>query len=139
MNWKEKRRMRLKLSEDEAGVSLIEVLASILISSIIALGILKSAITANTTSARSIRDNIAMQLAIEKMEEFSRTDPSTLDDADDLSESGVTRDAYSFERVTDVTVEADGTRTVNIVVTSNATKTGSAVTIENSFALWGER
>lgn len=132
-------RTRRKLADDEGGVSLIEVMASILISSIIALGILKSAIAANNTSARSIRDNIAMQLAIEKMEEFSRTDPSTLDDGDDLSESGVTRDTYSFARISDVTIEADGTRTVNITVTSDATKTGSSVTIENSFALWGER
>lgn len=121
------------------GEGLVEVMFSLVLFALIGLGFAYSGITASNTSGRNFQSAAAMKLALEKMEEFVRINPQDLSDADDATESSVQSGNMSFTRTTDVTINTDRTRSVEITVISNVPNSDTAVTIANSFALWGTR
>jgi len=125
--------------KNEDGFSLVEVLVALILSSIVALGIMQSTLTSYRFSQRMVNDSLAGQLALEKMEEISSISPQTLDDTDDAVEDPVVRNNISFIRTVDVSINADRSRTVAVRVQSKNSHIAIDTTLTNSFALWGER
>lgn len=127
------------LLNDDQGFSLVEILVAISFSAIVSLGLLKAMLLSQGLGNKTVHESLAMQLALEQMETFASVDPSTFSDSMDDEEDAVLRSGYSFRRVTDITVNSDRSRSVNVVVASNYPGAEVEVTVENTFALWGER
>ena len=124
---------------EEKGFAVIEFLVSTIIISVVSLGMLHSTLSSMKISKKSHYDSTAYQLAVERLEDYSVINPQTLDNGDDTSETGISRNNMEFTRTTDVTINTNGSRTVNVVVTSVNGLLDSSVTLSNSFPLWGER
>ena len=121
----------------ETAFSLLEVMAAILLLSITTLGITRSTILSYRTGLRNERNGIALQLALQKMEDMAGVNPVTLSDANDAVETPLVIENLRFNRVTNVTVNGDNSRTVSVVVNSNKPELGGHAELENTFALWG--
>ncbi|MCB0333339.1 MAG: prepilin-type N-terminal cleavage/methylation domain-containing protein [Bdellovibrionales bacterium] len=130
------RRSRITLC-NEQGFSIAEILCAMTLFAIFALGLAKTTILSMQMRHKSAYDSIASQLAVEKMEEFAGTDPSSLSDGDSWDES-VSRGNMSFNRNSSVSVHSDGSRTVYVDVTAESSVSGSTVSLMNTFYLWGE-
>lgn len=111
--------------ESEKGFSLLEILFGILLVSVMAMGIVKSSTLAMKTREKTIRDSSAMKLALITMEQFSSSDPSSLSDSDDSTDT-TTLDGLTYTRVIDITENADGSKTIDVSVNNNAGLVGSA-------------
>lgn len=122
---------------NEKGFSLIEVLVGFSILSVVALNITYSSILSYKITKRNIRNSIASQLAHERMEDLAAVSPANLGDTYDETESDLEVENISFTRVTEVTVNADNSRSVTVTVTANAEELGGAAEVSNTFALWG--
>lgn len=86
---------------------------------------------------RNIRNSVAAQLALDKIEMLSSTDPSTLDSSDNQTESPLVSKNISFKRVTTITVNDDNSRTVTVEVTNLKNILGGHAIFTNRFSLWG--
>jgi len=126
-----------KNARKEKGFSLVETLVALTILATVGLSLSYSMITAIRASRRAERNSVASQLAFRKMEELAQVNPNNLSNANDLRESALTVNGIAYTRVTDVTVNADGSRTVDITVSPKNDRYGSPVTYRSSFFLWG--
>jgi prepilin-type N-terminal cleavage/methylation domain-containing protein len=104
----------------QQGVSIIEVLVSMVILSIVALATCNNTIKGFVFFKRVARQSYASQLALDRLETLAARDPSTLTSADSSTESQLNYRNVQFERTTTVTVNADNSRTVSVVVSSAA-------------------
>jgi Tfp pilus assembly protein PilV len=120
-----------------AGLTMIEVLVALMLLSITSLSIAVATISAIKQTRRSERNSYATHLAFRKLEELASIDPSNLTDSYDASESNLTVDSISYTRTTDVTVNADNSRTVSVTVAPVNASRGKTVTYQSTFALWG--
>ncbi|NMC64511.1 MAG: prepilin-type N-terminal cleavage/methylation domain-containing protein [SAR324 cluster bacterium] len=119
------------------GFSLIEVMATILILAVTGLAIARSTIVSYRIMHRNERNAIALQLALQAMEEYATLSPVTLSASNDRSEPLVIYNNMKFARTSTVTVNGDNSRTVSIVVTPVDSELGGAATLTNTFPLWG--
>lgn len=121
----------------EKGISLLEVLATISLLAMVALGTTANTIFAFQTNKRTQISNFAHNLAMAKIEEFAGIDVSTLDDSDDSVESNilVAGLTLSFTRTTNVTVNADNSRSVAVTVRCNDPKFTGTSSYTSTFAL----
>lgn len=123
---------------DEGGFGLIEVIVASAIFAVISMSLLQSTFGFVRNRDRTVRNSMAMQLAVETMESFAAQNPESLSDANDTTET-VSFQGIDFVRTVDVTVNSDRSRSVALQIESvNQNRGGSAV-IQNSFALWGTR
>jgi prepilin-type N-terminal cleavage/methylation domain-containing protein len=120
----------------QRGTSLLEVLAVMVLFAIMALALMRTSAAALSMRGHTQMRSLMRQIAGEGMEEMAAQNPINLTDADDASAS-LTRAGLAFTRAIDVTVNADGSRTVDVTVTSTNSKFGRTVTISSTFALWG--
>jgi len=124
-------------SNREEGFLLIEILVALLLLSIVAAALTLNAITASKTLRKTIRHSVSSQLANTKMEELLAVNPVTLDDSDDLLESGIIVDNIAYDREVDVTVNPDDSRTLVVIVALSGSTTEAVTTLVNSVSLWG--
>lgn len=120
----------------QSGFSLVEALIAMLVLSVLALGMAHSTILAYKIEKRNLRNSVAQELAVRKMEELAAINPAFLDGNDSASET-VTSDGIPYTRTTSVTVNDDNSRTVTISVAGARAELGGTATIANTFALWG--
>lgn len=118
--------------------TLLEIMASITVFAVFFLSFQAASSTATWTLGKSLRTANSYELATRKLEELAMTDPSTLDNSDDLTET-VTVDSANYSRVTDITVQADGSVTASVAVTPSNTKYGPGTTLVTTFQLWGNQ
>ena len=128
---------RMNHQRRESGFSIMEVMVAIVLLAFIGLASARNSIMSMSTLKRSIRNSIATQLAIEKIEELGSVDPTTLDSTDNSSETGITQDNISFSRTTTILVNADLSRSVTVVVAPNDENLGGSYTATSRFPLWG--
>lgn len=95
----------------------------------------KSSEMAILLRGKSARHATAMEIALDRIEEISGMDPAQLDDSDD-SVSMVVRDGKAYNLSVDVTVNADGSRSVEIDVKGDSRFGGSA-SLRTTLPLWG--
>lgn len=115
---------------------IIEALVILCLAAILGLTLTYSAVLAMQTRTRSIHDSIATQLALERLEELSATDPATLSSASN-STTTVYQNDVAFTRIVTVTVNSNGSRTVAIAVSDNNDRIGGDAQISDTFPLWG--
>lgn len=127
--------LMLRHRGSQSGFFLVEALAMMLLLAILGFAFTKSAQMAILLRSKSARHATAMEIAVDKMEEISGIDPSTLDDSSD-SLTTVVRDGRAFSLAVDVTVNGDGSREVAIEVSGGSILGGSA-SLEKSLPLWG--
>lgn len=123
----------------ELGFSLIEVLAAMLIISVISIGVHTSTVGALYTAKKTEINHAATSLVISKVEELSAIETKDLTAADGGTESNVAWPAYTnldFTRVTTIVVNADQSRTVTVSVSSNSTYIPTTVEFTTTFAVW---
>ena len=123
----------------EAGFSILEVLAAIVLLSIVGLNVTYGTIISLRMLKRSMRTSLATELAAQRMEELAALDPSTLNDSYDLVETGLISDNVSFSRTTEVTVNSDKSVTVDISVVGEHSTLGGRAALSNTFAYWGKQ
>ena len=82
----------------EGGVSLIEVLVALVIFSIMGLSVAYSTMAKMNAQARNVRNNLALQIAMDSLEQYAAIDPDTLDDTDDSTGVTVQRQGINFLR-----------------------------------------
>ncbi len=121
----------------EAGFTIMEVLVAIVLLAVVGLASARNSVMSMSTLKRSIRNSIAMQLAVEKLEELGSINPTSLDASDNATESAVVQDSISFSRTTTVVVNSDQSRSVTIVVQANDASLGGNYTASSRFPLWG--
>jgi prepilin-type N-terminal cleavage/methylation domain-containing protein len=124
-------------TRSERGLSLVESLVAIVILAITGLSLAHTMISATRYTRRAERNSIATQLAFEKMEQLAARSPATLGDAFDLTETALTVNRIAYNRTTNVTVNADGSRTVVVDVWPRDSSLGKRVTYQSTFARWG--
>ena len=122
----------------ERGSSMLEVLVATLILAIVGLTVSLSAISGIRYQKVSEIGNIAMNLAVSKAEQLSGIRIDLLTDSYDATESNlqVTGHKIEFKRVTDVTVNTDGSRTIAITVSSSSTYLPQPARYTTTFAPW---
>ncbi len=125
-------------AQRQRGSSIVEVLVAMSLFSIVAVGLAQSAAYSLRFQKSAELGNLARNLAVSKAEELAGVSLADLDDSFDGTESNLTvvGHSISFDRVTDVTVNADGSRTVDIVVSSPSPLLFTAVTYSTRFAPW---
>jgi len=131
------KRWGITLQRNEKGMSLLESLAAISILSVVGLSLTYSTIASYKLTHRNIRNSVAAQLALERMEEMAARNPSTLSSADNELEEAVYVDNMSFSRNTEIEVNVDGSRTIFVDVETNNESLGGRSSVVNTFALWG--
>ena len=99
---------------------MVELLVTTFILSFISLGVAKSTVVAYKTSNHTRAESVAMQMAIETMEEYTSINPQTLADDSDTTDPIIVREGLSFSRVVDVTIDANRSRNVQVTVESNS-------------------
>lgn len=127
------------LSAAQAGFSMMEVLVAMAVFAIVALGAAQSTIYAVKFQKYAEVSNAARNLAVSKAEELTGVDLALLDDRYDLSESDIAvvgHNAVKFNRSTNVSVNSDGSRTVDITVSSSSPLLRKPIQYSTRFAPW---
>ncbi|MDD2942497.1 MAG: prepilin-type N-terminal cleavage/methylation domain-containing protein [bacterium] len=123
----------------ESGFSLVEVMASFLVIAVISMAIMKNTVTALSSAKLAEVNHAASSLAISKMEELSSVDTRVLDasyNGVELAVAWPDLNGITFERSTTVTVAADESRKVEVIVTSNSAKLPTSVMFDTTFVPW---
>jgi len=123
---------------NEGGFCLVELLVSVIIIAIITMGVAGSTIAAMKYAKFTEANHIASSLAISKMEELASRTASELDSSDSETEDAVTWPGtdFTFKRVTTVAVNADNSRRVEIVVSTNNAPIPTSAKFGTTFAVW---
>ena len=129
---------QLESRDGESGFTLIEVLVSMLILSVMSLGVAMNTLGALRTAKFTEINHAASTLAISKMEEFAAMNVSALSSSLDATETAVTWSDFqtTFTRTSIITENADDSRTVNVTVSSNNPKLATTVEFETTFVDW---
>ena len=125
-------------SSGEKGFFLMEVLVVICLFAILGLSIAQSNQTAVRMRGMAVHDSVAMQLAMESLENYASLDPATLN-ADDNYSDQVTRSGIKFQRTLTVNVNSDTSRTISVAVTGLNSALGGSANVSGTFALWGSQ
>ena len=130
--------MNRQISKNEGGFGLMEVLVAVVLLGIVCLAIASNVITGLRFHKHAEIDLLAKNLAVSKVEELSGIVLDDLDDSYDGTEANllVTGHAIAFTRVTDVTIEADGARFIEITVSSDSPYLPTPVNYSTRFATW---
>lgn len=120
---------------NESGVSLIELMVTVLLLTVIGAAATASTITYLHARKRAMNDSLALQLAQERIEEFAAVDPVRFSDGDSWTEIE-TRLGLAFTRVSTISLNADNSRTVVVQVSPNQETDGGSATISASFVPW---
>ena len=122
----------------QAGSTIVEVLVAIVLFGLVGLSMATSNIYGIKFQKRAELGNLATNLAVTKIEQLAGYDPTTLDAGDNSSETGIAVSGHSitFNRVTTITVNSDGSRTVQVTVSSPIASLLTPVTYVTRFAPW---
>lgn len=129
--------LNCEAGSNQRGMTLVEVLVALVLLSVVPLGLTYSSILSYKVIHRNQRHSVASQLALDRMEDLAATNPANLNDTFDETENNVVVDGASFTRITEVTLNADNSRTVLVTVTGNEASLGGRATVSSTFALWG--
>ncbi len=129
----------IRTYKNQRGFSLLETLVAVTFLAVAALAVLSSTTTALRLTKRSIRNSVASQLATQKMEELAGVDPALLSSANSSIESAVVFNNMTFQRQTTVSVNSNGSRTINVAVQNVDAARGGRANLTNVFPVWGNQ
>jgi Tfp pilus assembly protein PilV len=124
--------------DGDAGMGLLEILVAIFLIGIISLGIAANTISSTQIVKKTEINYAASNLALSKVELLAAMDTTSLTAANGSTENNLTVPGtqLTFRRVTVVTVNADGSRTIEVTVTSNSTAVPTTSHFKTTLALW---
>ena len=130
--------IKIQEPNGEEGMVLLEVLAAVLLLSVISLSVAINSLNAMRTAKFTEHNHAASSLAISKMEELASIDVSNLTAANSSTESSVTFGSLNtqFSRVATVTVNADNSRSITVEVSTVDAPIPTTVSFTTSFAEW---
>lgn len=131
-------RYAARAAANENGALLIDTLFAIALYSVLALNLSLTGALMIKTRNRSVYNSVAMQLAMEKMEELSALNPELLTNDTDESETIAVGQRH-FIRQVDITVLPEGPREAEVTVSAENEDIDVSVSLNSSFALWGTR
>ena len=123
----------------EQGFGLLEILVSMSLLAVVGLSLASSMYTAIRTQKKTLYADVAYNLAVNKVELYAAINTADLDDTYDDNETGLTLSTLpdiTFDRVTDVTVNADNSRTVDITVTCNHPLLPVSIDYSATYPVW---
>ena len=120
------------------GFSIIEVLCALCLFMVMGLGLTYNSIYALKFQKNAELANLATNLAVTKAEELAGVDASTLSSGNNSTETGLTVTGHkiTFNRSTTITVNADGSRTVVVLVSSPSPFLLKSVSYSTRLAPW---
>lgn len=133
MSWEKRRRIR-----NDRGLTMVESLISLVLLSIIGLSVTYSAMYGVRFQRYTEIGNIAMNLALSKVEELSGIRLDLLDSSYGGTETNLTVTGYKvkFTRVTTVTTNADGSKQIDVTISANKAYLLNSVHFTTTFAPW---
>jgi hypothetical protein len=108
-----------------------------LLVSISALAIVESSILAIKSTKHSYRTLVANQLAVKRLEELAARDPDQLTSANAGQEWVETEDSLSFSRTVTILANADGSKTITVLVAPPTGVWGGEVEVSTTVAQRG--
>lgn len=135
---KSDKRFFLEETVSDAGFALLELLAGILLISVLSMAVAMNTMMALKVAKFTEANHAASSLAISKIEELAAVDTVNLDSSYDQTESSLTwgNTNMTFSRSVTVTVNADDSRTVDVTVASVNMVIPTTVNFSTTFALW---
>ncbi len=117
---------------------MIEVLVAISLFAVVALALTQSAIFGMRFQLQAQIGNLARNLAVSKAEQLAGVQIGDLNSSYNLTEPNliVTGHKIAFTRTTSISVNTDGSRTVNIIVSSASSYLPKPVSYTTRFAPW---
>ena len=133
--------MLMKKISCEKGVGLIEILFSLWLIAIMSLGLGSNIVSTFRTHKSVLISEAVNDLAIERVEVYSSINPLEMTQASHGDSENSLTVPYiknmTFTRTTTITVNADTSRTINVVVTCNhAGFANKTTTLETTFIRW---
>lgn len=130
--------MKTKKLADCRASSLVEVMVAVVFFAIVGLALTQSVLGGIRFQKQAEIIMLAKNLAISKAEQLSGVSTTLLNDTYDLTENNltVTGHTITFTRVTNVTVNSDGSVTVDVSVSSLNPILTNAVSFTTRFAPW---
>lgn len=122
--------------QSESGFLIAELMLVLILLGIFGLSLLRANLMSVSSHGAAEMEALASEIGAEAMEEYAGIDPINLDDADDRSDT-VERGTHVFNRVVNVTVNADSSRTIVVTIASQNPRYTTSVTFQNRFAKWG--
>lgn len=122
----------------QEGYTLIELLVGMLLIAIISMAVMRNTTGALWASKLTEVNHIASSLAISKAEELAAQEAQNIA-ATATTETNLTHAGsnITFTRTTTVTVNADNSRDIVIVVSSENPNVPTTVTFQTTFVPWG--
>ncbi|HMO18997.1 MAG TPA: hypothetical protein PKA63_07800 [Oligoflexia bacterium] len=123
---------------DEKGSSMLEMLVGLVFLSLVGLNILWSGVSATRFQKQVELGNVAMNIAISKAESLAGVFIDQLNNSYNETNEPVTSETGNIEfyRTTVVTTNPDGSRTINISVSSVDKYLPNPITYTTTFAAW---
>ena len=123
---------------DQRGFSMVEVLIGTFLLAVMGLALSNSLIYSIRSHKYVEIGNVAKNLAVSKTEELSGVRIDLLNDSYDSTENNVAVSGHqiTFKRVTNVTVNADGSRTIDVTVSSGSNTLLSSASYSTTYAPW---
>lgn len=127
--------------QSEHAFGLVELLFSIGLIAIIALGVGANIVTTFRSHKSVLVSEALGDLAVERIERYSSINPLEMDNSSHDDNENNLKVPYistiEFTRVTDITVNADSSRSVSVTVTCNhPSYTNKTLTLETTFIRW---
>ena len=120
----------------QRGMSLVETLVVITLFAILGLTLTFTDVHMMANRGWIRNNSIASQLAIEGLEQYAGIDPATLSSANNSS-SNISRENLTFTRAITFTTNADGSRSIDVLVSCSECSVGGSATASGNFPLWG--
>lgn len=129
---------QIEMQKKEAGFGVIELLFGILIISIAGVAVMSDIVTSYQNGVRFELNYAAHALAVSKAEYFSAANIASIDSSNNSVETGLSTPGVktTFSRTTSITVNADNSRTINIVVANETGAIDTSVDYETTFSTW---
>lgn len=133
--------MNRNINLEQSGISILEVIIGMFLLAVISLSLARSIATAfqnykNTQITAAMRN-----FAHNRLELYAAINPQSMDDSShDDTENNLTISYISsnvtFNRITDVIVNSDDSRTIEVSVTCNHPKFNKTITEQTTFSRW---
>lgn len=120
-----------KVTPPQSGSSMVELLVAISLFGIVALGLGNSIGFSNRIQAKTNSNSVAMQIALEQLEDYAKLDPLTLQTSSVTSTFA--RNTTTYNETVSITVNSDKSRTVSVTVTDNNKVIKSSATVKGTY------
>lgn len=124
--------------EDEGGFTILSVLVAVVLLAVVSLALSRNTMSSLRIMRLTEVNNAASNLAVSKIEEIAANDAANIDASLSDVENPLAYPGMSvtFTRTTNVVVNADNTRTISVQVASNHSALPTTVNFSTALSVW---